>query len=100
MAKTSIIKKVEKTVGAAAHGIETFEQEIEMKARPIRESVFNRFPTLFILLTTFGVTSVLFGFEGLIAGTPFLADRPWLILLIGVSVLGFTGTLYSKLGNR
>lgn len=98
--KKQLLTSVESAVEKAAHGVEAFETGLAEKARPLRESVFHKFPTLFILLTTFGVTSVLFGFEGIIAQFPFLTERPWLILLMGVVVLGFTGSLYTRLGNQ
>lgn len=102
--RDDIIKNVEKTalhtVDVAVHGIGAVESTLEAKVKPLRQSVLSRFPTLFILLTTFGVTSVLFGLEGIIAQVPFLADRPWLILLTGIGVLAFTGTLFTKLGTK
>jgi hypothetical protein len=61
------------------------------------QSTFGRYPLLFSLLTVFGVVSVLYGFESLISHIPFLYDRPILILLIGLAVLVFSGSLYKTL---
>lgn len=63
-------------------------------------STFARYPLLFSLLTVFGIVSVLYGFESFIAHIPFLADRPLLILLIGIVLLVFTGSLYKSLDRR
>ncbi len=98
--KEELFRTVEKTVDAATGSVKVLESGFESKARPLRESVLTRFPALFVLMTTFGVTAVLYGFEGLIAQVSFLSERPLLILAIGVMVLAFTGSLYAKLGQK
>lgn len=72
----------EQVVGRLAHG---------------RDNAFNRFPLLFTMLTTFGVVTVLYGFEHLIDRISFLADRPIISLLTGLAILAVTGSLYKKL---
>ena len=62
--------------------------------------VFSRYPLLFSLLPTFGVVSVLYGFESMINRFPFLAGRPWLVFIIGILILIFTGTLYKRLQRK
>lgn len=88
---THVVSTVEKTVSSVM-------QEADSYVEPVRKSAFTRFPTLFIILVTFGVATTFFGFERLIADIAFLNNRPLLILLLGVSVLAGTGTLYKKLG--
>ncbi len=65
---------------------------------PLRKTGFKRFPTLFMLLTTFGATATFFGIERVIADIVWLDSHPVAILVLGVSILIFTGRLYKKLG--
>lgn len=65
--------------------------------QPIRHTAFRRFPTLFALLTTFGFAATLYGMEGVITRTPWLFERPWLMILFGVGILILTGRLHKKL---
>ena len=65
---------------------------------PVRRNLFTRYPTIPIILTTFGVVAVLYSFERLIMEIAWLYDRPILILVIGLATLALTGTLYKKLG--
>lgn len=78
--------------------LETTYKNTSQLLDPLRRSAFRRFPTLFILLTTFGVATTFYAFERLIAKWTYVFDRPWLILLIGVAALVLTGKLYKKLG--
>tara|TARA_B100000745_G_scaffold299771_1_gene251434 strand:+ start:1412 stop:1693 length:282 start_codon:yes stop_codon:yes gene_type:complete len=91
-------KKLIKTMlDGAEHTINEVEHEVDVLMQPVRRSVFERFPILFLLLVTFGVVAIFFGFEQLIAQTPYLSERPLLVLSIGITVLVGTGTLYKKL---
>lgn len=65
---------------------------------PVRESLFRRFPTISLLTVTFGVSATVYGIERLIADITWLNDRPFLILIIGISILTVMGRLYKKLG--
>ncbi len=87
----SDIRDVEKTVMSAA-------QKTDALILPVRESLFKRFPTVSLLLVTFGVSATVYGIERLIADIPWLNERPLLIILMGVLVLVVTGRLYKKLG--
>lgn len=64
---------------------------------PVRESFFKRFPTLSILLATFGVSATVYGIERIIADITWLNERPYAIFLLGISILVVTGRLYKKL---
>lgn len=90
-----VIDKVLDTVEETVNGV---EKEVGTLMEPVSRSVFSRFPTLFLLLVTFGVVAVTYGFERIITNIKYLNDRPALILLIGVFVLVGTGKLYKKLG--
>lgn len=85
------VKTVEKTVG-------TVEKTVETVAAPARESLLKRFPVVFTLLVTFGISTTFLGLEQLVLQIPFLSEHPLLMLGVGVGVLSLTGTLYKKLG--
>lgn len=71
--------------------------EVDSYIAPVRQSVLNRFPILFSFLVTFGVSATFLGFEKLLTSIGVLDRHPTLVLLIGVSVLALTGSLYKKL---
>jgi hypothetical protein len=64
---------------------------------PVRTSVLTRYPVLFSLLVTFGVAMTFLGFEQLVSQVAFLERNPIVLLIVGISILGVTGTLYKKL---
>lgn len=64
-----------------------------------RTRVFERFPLLFTLLATFGFVATLYGFEGIIDSIDLFSENPFILLLAGLAMLLFTGTLYKKLGD-
>ena len=70
---------------------------IEERVAPVRTSVLQRYPVLFSFLITFGLATTYYGFERILAQYEVLNNNPWLIMLIGVGVLTFTGTLYRKM---
>lgn len=76
---------------------ESTAKELDSYVAPVRSSVLRRFPILFTLLTTFGVAATFFAFEKILSQYELLNRYPWLILLLGLSTLAFTGTLYKKL---
>jgi hypothetical protein len=61
-----------------------------------RESTFKRFPVLFTLLSAFGLVATFYGFEKVIDSFGF-STNPWAVLVLGLVVLIFTGSLYKKL---
>ena len=85
------VEEIADTVEAAA-------EETERAFEPYQRTIFHRYPVLFTFAVTFGVTATLFGFERLIGEIAWLNDRPLLILLLGITTLVITGTLYKKLG--
>lgn len=62
-----------------------------------RQSTFKRFPRLFLMLSTFGFVLLLHGFEQTVSQIDLFQEQPFLILLIGIGLLFFTGTLYKKM---
>ena len=77
--------------------LEKLTLEVLKNADRYKKSTFKRFPLLFVGLSTFGLVAVLYSFEKVIDQIPFLANNPLLVLLVGISSLAFTGTLYKKL---
>ena len=73
------------------------EQDIEKKVVTVQQNAVQKFPFLFLGLSTFGGVAVFYGFEKIIDRTPYLADNPLGILLAGFFVLVLTGALYRKL---
>jgi len=71
--------------------------DVEQQIAPVRKSIVKRFPTLFLLAVTFGVSLVLYSIEVILAQQGFVLDHPWISLGIGVGVLTITGKLYRKL---
>lgn len=76
----------------------TAEDTFESAFKPLRKTALQRFPTLFILAITFGVSAVLYGMDQIISTTPFLSGHPWVSIFVGVFILAVTGQLYKKLG--
>ena len=84
------VSHVTTVVSKTTSGVDTY-------IAPVRTSVLQRFPVLFSLLVTFGATTTFLGFEKIIEGVPFLNQHPVLVLILGMSILAFTGTIYKKL---
>lgn len=87
-----------KTVMVTEGVIDEVAKTTDRAIDPVRRDVAKRYPTIFLLAVTFGVSATFFGFERLLDSSQYLHERPWLILLIGVCSLVVTGTLYKKLG--
>lgn len=62
-----------------------------------RDSAEVRFPLLTALAVTFGFVSTLYGFEKMIDKVDLFVDKPWILLVIGITILGVTGSIYKKL---
>ncbi len=76
---------------------EDFTSNINEIFKARTRSVFARYPLTFALLIVFGVTMVSEGVKEILIHIGFLKDRPWVMLVGGIVVLIFTGTLYKKL---
>lgn len=73
------------------------EEKIAHKIVESRDKAAVRFPLVFGLAASFGLVSTFYGFEKIIDKIDFFVDKPWLVLIVGVSVLVLTGTAYRKL---
>lgn len=99
--KTQILqssKRLTETALNTVDGVMTkATTEVDTYISPLRTSVLKRFPILFSLLTTLGVATTFLGFEKIVSNIPFLDQNPLLMLILGISILAATGTLYKKL---
>ena len=73
------------------------EERVIKKLVERRDFTAQKFPLGFGLAASFGLVATFYGFEGLISKVDWLADKPWAVLLVGVTVLLVTGTAYKKL---
>lgn len=89
-ATRQVADQVDKVVFVAGKQLDTY-------AKPLRESVFKRYPTLFTLLVTIGATATFLGSEQILLSFSIFATRPWLLFLFGIAILALTGRLYKKL---
>jgi len=64
------------------------------------KGVLERYPVIFSLLIVFGIVAVMHGFESIIENVSFFHEHPGRILIIGLVVLIFTGSLYKKLNQK
>jgi hypothetical protein len=76
-----------------------FEQltNVEAKIAKERSVMETRFPLMFGLMATFGLVSVLYGFEKIIDRIDLFVNNPWILLVTGVLLLLATGAAYRKL---
>ena len=93
----SKVSKQKEKVEAEIKKLDAMGGSLSGHAKRFRDSAFERFPVVFVLLSTFGLVATLYGFEKAIDEIAFFADNPKMILLVGLITLAFTGTLYKKL---
>jgi hypothetical protein len=89
-ASLDMVDSVQEVITEVEHGMEE-------RLAPVRKNLIERFPVLFMFITTAGFVLVLFSMEAIFADWVLLQQYPWVTLGIGVSILVTTGTLYKKL---
>ncbi len=77
--------------------IEKLVKEIHDRAKDYAKPVFRRYPLTFAFLLTFGVAAIVHGIELMSDEIPFFHDNPSTLIVTGVIILLFSGTLYKKL---
>jgi hypothetical protein len=99
--KTQILESSKRFGGSAFSTAQNVVTKATLEAEtyisPLRKSVLTRFPIVFSLLTTFGVATTFLGFEKIVSNIAFLDQHPFVMLILGISILAATGTLYKKL---
>lgn len=74
----------------------TLKQMEEIVDKRIREknTALDKHPLIFGVIVTFGLVAVVAGTEGIINQIPFLHNNPYVLILIGITVLFSTGAFY------
>ena len=80
--------------------IEKVAQKADEKLIYYQQTAFHRYPVLFSFLAVFSTASILYGFELILGRVDFFKSYPFVLILIGVGVLFFTGMLYKVLGVK
>lgn len=91
-------KEGEKALGEVEAVTEKTVGVVNEYVAPVRKTLIQRFPVTFLLLVTVGVTATFLGVEQIILKYALFHNKPELILLFGVVILAFTGTINKKLG--
>jgi hypothetical protein len=73
------------------------EERFIKKVASERQVAETRFPLIFGLTATFGLVSVLYGFEKIIDKVDLFVNNPWILLVTGIVLLLVTGAAYRKL---
>jgi len=76
---------------------EKIVRDLNDSAGKYTKPVFKRYPLLFTFLLTFGVISIIEGLKFFFEEIKFFKENPFILILIGVIILLFTGTLYKRL---
>lgn len=77
--------------------VESIVKKVNTSAGRYTKNVLERYPLLFALLVTFALASILDGFKLYVEEIDFFVKHPLVLVLIGVVILLFTGTLYKTL---
>ena len=91
------LQEQKKIVEAEIQKLEEMGGSMKGTFTQLRDSAFARFPTIFVLLSTFGLVATFYGFEKVIDEIRFFSENPKMILISGIVVLIVTGSLYKKL---
>ena len=76
---------------------EEFIKETHNQAGKYTRPVLKRYPLLFSFLTVFSVAAILHGFEMWADQINLFESHPAYLMLVGVTTLFLTGTLYKSL---
>ena len=77
--------------------IEKYTKETDDFMSSKTHTAFAQYPLIFSFLILFGSIATLKGFESVIFQIPLFNKYPFLLFIIGVLVLLFTGSLYKTL---
>ncbi len=79
--------------------VENIVKEVHDTTSKYTEPVLARYPLLFAFLVIFSASMIMKGFEKMMSKVTFLQEHPVLLLLTGVVLLTFTGSLYKWLNK-
>ena len=91
------IDEQEDRVAAEIRKLEEMGGSITGVAEEFRDSAFEKFPIIFVFLSTFGLVATFYGFEKVIDQISYFEENPHMVLVAGIITLGLTGTLFKKL---
>jgi hypothetical protein len=80
--------------------VEYVAKEVDRTIQKHGSPVFHKYPLTFTLLSLFGFSAVLYGFERVFDEISFFYEHPFVLLLAGLAILMATGTLYKWLQNK
>lgn len=80
--------------------IEETTQELNDYMHRQSRSVFDQYPFIFSMLGTFGVVSILYGFDAILDEFPLMKEHPVIPLAVGILILIGTGNLYKRLERK
>lgn len=92
-----VFKSTEQVADRFDEVINETAKTVDNRIEPVRRSVIRRFPTLFLLIVTFGASATFFAIDQIFTRTEIIRDNPWLVLAVGIGTLVLTGRLYKKL---
>jgi hypothetical protein len=84
-------------IDESVKNLEAQTEKLSKKILSYRDNAFRKFPLPFLILSSFGLVAVFYGFEKVIDQIPFLNQHPIYVLVTGIFILIITGTLFKKL---
>ncbi|MCA9363982.1 hypothetical protein KC727_02075 [Candidatus Kaiserbacteria bacterium] len=97
--KDKIVREVE---GALERVDKTAQKVIattEQFAEPYRKSALQRFPILFTLLATVGITATFLALEQILMSIDVFVKHPMVLLVLGIVLLAITGQSLKRPGG-
>lgn len=83
--------------------VEKLEKQIENINKVNEErskSILRKYPIIFSLLITFALVCILYGFELILSKIDFVTNNPWILVILGLTILISTGGAYKILDRR
>ena len=102
--KDSLTDEINEFVDQVDKSLSNTLKSTDEAFEPIRQSAFRRFPTMVLLLTTFGVATTFYAFQRLIAKWDYLSHvqinkRP-LVIYFTTRILKITNSTVERYGER
>lgn len=82
------------------HHIESLVRKTHDTLGATTQPVLKRYPLLFSFLVILAVASIFQGFEFVVRDISLFNNHPWILIVGGVVILTFTGSLYKWLDRN
>lgn len=92
------IKELGSVVNTVEGAVRKIESNADRVSKPVRNSLIKRFPIVAVLLIAFGVAATVTAAQMIFMQSGFFSNHPWILLILGISILVFMGKLHQKLG--